>query len=98
MYEGVNVLSSDRLTIKATEAIQAAASEAGRRGNPSIEDLHLLLGLLQQDDTVIVPVLQKVGVNVTRLREDITRALDRLPKQSGGSSPSLSRELNQILD
>jgi ATP-dependent Clp protease ATP-binding subunit ClpB len=98
MYEGVIVLSSDRLTIKATEALQAAASEAQRRGNPSIEDLHLLLALLQQEDTVTVPVLQKVSVNVTRLREDIQRGLDRLPKQSGGSSPSLSRELNQILD
>ena len=92
------MLSSDRLTIKAAEALQGAASEAQRRGNPAIEDIHLLHSLLEQDDTVVVPVLQKVGVNVTRLRESLKSALDRLPKQSGGSSPSLSRELNRILD
>jgi ATP-dependent Clp protease ATP-binding subunit ClpB len=92
------VLSGDRLTIKATEAIQAASSEAQRRGNPAIEDLHLLSALLQQDETVVVPVLQKVGVNIARLRDGLSSALDRLPKQTGGSSPTVSRELNRIFD
>jgi ATP-dependent Clp protease ATP-binding subunit ClpB len=92
------MINSERLTIKAAEAIQAAAQEAQRRGNPAVEDLHLLNALLSQDETVVVPVLQKVGVNVTRLRELLGEALNRLPKQSGGSSPSLSRELNRILE
>ena len=92
------MLNSDRLTIKAAEAIQAAASEAQRRNNPAIEDLHLLSALLSQDETVVVPVLQKVGLNVTRLREQLGGALDRLPKQSGGSAPALSRELNKVID
>jgi ATP-dependent Clp protease ATP-binding subunit ClpB len=92
------VLSGDRLTIKAAEALQAASSEAQRRGNPSIEDLHLLAALLSQDETVVVPVLQKVGVNVTRLREELKAALDRLPTQSGGSGATLSREANKVLD
>ena len=85
------MLSSDRLTIKTAEAIQAAASEAQRRGNPAVEDVHLLSALLSQDETVVVPVLQKVGVNVTRLREELRIALDRLPRQTGGTSPALSR-------
>ena len=92
------MLSSDRLTIKAAEAIQAAASEAQRRGNPAVEDLHLLAALLAQEETVVVPVLQKVGVNVTRLREQLRAGLERLPKQSGSSTATLSRELNKVLD
>jgi ATP-dependent Clp protease ATP-binding subunit ClpB len=76
----------------------ARAGEAQRRGNPSLEDLHLLWALLEQDDTVVVPVLEKVGANVARLQESLRTALDRLPKQSGGASPSMSRELNQILE
>ena len=92
------MLNSDRLTIKAGEAIQAASSDAQRRGNPSLEDLHLLSALLEQEETVVVPILQKVGVNVTRVRERLRGALERLPKQSGGVRPTLSRELNQILD
>ena len=92
------MLNQDRLTIKAAETIQAAAQEAARRGNPAIEDLHLLSALLEQEESVVVPVLQKVGVNVTRLKQVLGEALNRLPKQSGGSSPTISRELNQIFD
>jgi ATP-dependent Clp protease ATP-binding subunit ClpB len=92
------VLNQDRLTIKASEAIQAAAAEAQRRGNPSLEDVHLLHALLDQDETVVVPILQKVGVNIARMTDGLVKALDRLPKQTGGSSPTISRELNQIFD
>jgi ATP-dependent Clp protease ATP-binding subunit ClpB len=92
------LLNHDRLTIKAAEAIQAAAAEAQRRGNPTLEDVHLLSALLDQEESVVLPVLQKVGVRIARLREGLERSLDRLPKQSGGSAPTISRELNQILE
>jgi ATP-dependent Clp protease ATP-binding subunit ClpB len=91
------MLNPDRLTIKAGEAIQAAAREAERRGNPSVEDLHLLWGLLGQEETVVVPVLGKVGASVARIRERLTAALDRLPKQSGSGRASMSRELSEVL-
>jgi ATP-dependent Clp protease ATP-binding subunit ClpB len=91
------MLNPDRLTIKASEAIQAAAAEGERRGNPALEDIHLLHALVTQDETVVVPILQKVGANVTRIRERLAAALERLPKQTGGARPSLSRELNAIL-
>jgi ATP-dependent Clp protease ATP-binding subunit ClpB len=90
------VLNPDRLTIKAAEAIQAAALDAQRRGNPSLEDIHLMRALLDQQETVVVPVLQKVGANVARLRDGLDRAVERLPKQTGGASASPSRELNQV--
>ncbi len=60
--------------------------------------MHLLAALLEQEDTVVVPILQKVGVSVARVRERLDGALERLPKQSGGVRPTVSRELNQILD
>ncbi|MEO5511927.1 MAG: ATP-dependent chaperone ClpB [Longimicrobiales bacterium] len=92
------MLNPERLTIKASEALQTALSDAGRRGNPSLEDLHVLAALIGQDETVVLPTLQKVGANIPRLQESLKGALDRLPKQTGGSSPSVSRELNQIFD
>ncbi len=92
------VLKPDRLTIRTGEAIQNAATEAGRRGNPTLEDVHVLRALLNQEGTIVVPILQKVGVNVARLGEELDRAIERLPKQSGGAAPSLSRELNQIFE
>ncbi|CAN5734750.1 ATP-dependent chaperone ClpB [soil metagenome] len=95
---GGDVLNHERLTIKAAEAVQAAAQEATRRGNPALEDVHLLGALLDQEETVVQPVLHKVGVNIARLREALGAVLDRLPKQTGGSAPAVSRELNQIFD
>jgi ATP-dependent Clp protease ATP-binding subunit ClpB len=92
------VLNAERLTIKAAEALQGAAQDAMRRGNPALEDVHVLMALLGQEETVVVPVLQKVGVNVTRLREALVAVIERLPKQTGGSAASPSRELNQIFD
>ncbi len=92
------MLNPDRLTVKAAESIQAAAQDAQRRGNPAIEDVHLLGALLAQEESIVVPILQKVGVNVARLRESLNARLERLPRQSGGSQPNVSRELNQIFD
>ncbi|HEX7118940.1 MAG TPA: ATP-dependent chaperone ClpB [Longimicrobiales bacterium] len=91
-------MNSDRLTIKAGEAVQRAASDAQRRGNPTLEDVHVLGALLGQEETIVVPILRKVGVSVAHLGEELERVLGRLPKQSGGGMPSVSRELNQIFD
>jgi ATP-dependent Clp protease ATP-binding subunit ClpB len=92
------VVNAERLTIKAAEAMQAAAQDAGRRGNPTLEDVHLLLALLDQPEGVVVPMLQKVGVSVARLREGLERAIERLPRQTGGGMPTVGRELNRIFD
>jgi ATP-dependent Clp protease ATP-binding subunit ClpB len=91
------MINPDRLTVKSAEALQDAMGRAQRAGNPQIEDLHLLQALLDQAEGIVVPVLQKVGVNISRLRTEADAAAARLPKQSG-ATPSLSRELNAVLD
>jgi ATP-dependent Clp protease ATP-binding subunit ClpB len=92
------MINFDRLTVKSTEALQSAASVARQAGNPSVEDLHALSALLDQEEGIVVPILQKVGVNVTRLRAELAPAMARLPKQTGGSAPTMSRELVEVLD
>jgi ATP-dependent Clp protease ATP-binding subunit ClpB len=92
------MINFDRLTVKSAESIQEAANTARQAGNPAIEDVHLLDALLGQEEGVVIPILQKVGVSVARLRESLGTALERLPKQFGGSQPTISRELNEILD
>ncbi|HEV7587142.1 MAG TPA: Clp protease N-terminal domain-containing protein, partial [Longimicrobium sp.] len=91
------MINPDRLTVKSAEALQEAMSRAQRAGNPQIEDLHLLQALLDQEDGIVVPILQKVGVNAARLRADLEAAAARLPKQTG-AQPHMSRELNAVLD
>src|SRR5436305_11058025 len=91
------MINPDRLTVKATESLSEAVDLARRAGNPLVYDLHLLLAMLTQDEGIVVPVLQKLGVGVTQLREAIGREMARYPKQSN-AQPTLSRELNQVFD
>ena len=89
----------DQLTIKAQEAVQEAQQDARARGNAELTCDHLLLALLKQDDGVVVPVLQKLGVNPAALAAEIGADLDRRPSVSGASAdPVLSRELNKVFD
>ncbi|MGD8727458.1 MAG: AAA family ATPase, partial [Gemmatimonadales bacterium] len=92
------MIGPDRLTVKAGEALQAAGRLAADRGNPVLNDAHLFLALLEQEEGIVVPVLQKTGVGVTELRQEAAREIDRLPTQTGGGSPTVSRELSQSLD
>src|SRR6266853_1308271 len=95
------MIRPERLTVKAAEALQQASALARARGNPVINDAHLFLALLSQDDGIVVPLLQKAGLNVTQLSSETEREIDRFPRQSGGGTtaePTLSREVSRILD
>src|SRR5216117_665009 len=92
------MIQPDRLTVKAAEALQQAASLARTRGNPVVNDAHLFYALLQQDEGIVVPLLQQAGLNVTKLQAETEREIERFPKQSGGADPTLSRELSRVLD
>src|SRR5437870_2458325 len=93
------MIQPDRLTVKAAEALQQAAALARSKGNPVVNDAHLFYALLQQEDGIVVPLLQKAGLNVTQLQAETEREIERFPKQSGGSvEPTLARELSRVLD
>jgi ATP-dependent Clp protease ATP-binding subunit ClpB len=92
------MIQPERLTVKAAEALQQAAALARSRGNPVVNDAHLFYALLQQDEGIVVPLLQKAGLNVTQLLAETEREIARFPKQSGGVEPTLSRELSRVVD
>ena len=91
------MINPEKLTVKAGEALNEAVSTARRNGNPLVYDLHLLSALLEQDESIVVPVLQKLGASVAALREQVEREIGRYPKQTD-AQPTLSRELNQVFD
>src|SRR6059036_3165043 len=93
------MIKPERLTVKAAEALQQASTLARSRGNPVVNDAHLFLALLSQEDGIVVPLLQKAGLNVTQLSADTEREIERFPKQSGTTAePTLSREVSRVLD
>ncbi|HJR16479.1 MAG TPA: ATP-dependent chaperone ClpB [Gemmatimonadales bacterium] len=93
------MIRPERLTIKGQEALRDAGELARSRGNPVVNDAHLLTALLAQDEGVVRPLLQKAGLNLTALTEAVERELARFPTQSGnGAEPSFSREVQRIFD
>jgi ATP-dependent Clp protease ATP-binding subunit ClpB len=93
------MIRPERLTIKAQEALRDAGELARSRGNPVVNDAHLLAALLTQDEGVVQPLLQKAGLNVTAIRQEVEREIARFPTQAGGGAePSLSRELQRVFD
>jgi ATP-dependent Clp protease ATP-binding subunit ClpB len=91
------MINPDRLTVKSAEALNEAIALARKAGNPMAYDLHLLLALLAQDEGIVVPILQRIGVNVTALRTTVETESGRYAKQSD-AQPQFSRELTQVVD
>src|ERR1051326_4475971 len=77
------MINPERLTVKAAEALQQAGALARSRGNPVVNDAHLFQALLAQDDGIVVPLLQKTGLNIAQLKAETERELARFPQQSG---------------
>ncbi len=92
------MLSPERLTMKAAEALQAAAGESRRRGNAEVHGVHLLDALLSQEEGIVTPVLQKLEVNPALVQSRAREAMDRMARVEGGSEPNLSRDLRRALD
>ena len=91
------MLNPDRLTVKSQDALTEAIAHARRNGNPLVHDTHLLVALLTQQDGIVVPILQKLGVSLPLLGEALEREVARYPKQSD-AQPTLARELTSVLD
>ena len=89
----------DKFTVKAQEALQHARDLAADKGNQQLQPLHLLAALLQEDQGVVRPLLQKIGTNLAQLDAIVKGELDRLPKMSGGTGEvGLSQTTAKLLD
>ncbi len=91
------MIPADRLTVRAGRALQVAAELARSGGNPAVEDMHLLTGLLAEEDGIVEPVLRKVGAEPSRIRSALEESMGRLPRQTG-AAPAASRELTRVVD
>ena len=90
-----------RFTIKAQEALQNAQDIAAQKNHGELKALHLLAALLEDEQSLVIPVLERSGANIEKLDEQIDFELDRIP-QIVSSAPVgqlyLSPELMAVLD
>ena len=76
-------MNTQKLTQKSIEAIQSAQSLAVSRSNQQIDQLHLLLALLTQQDGLIPQLIQSMGIDERAMTEETERCVDALPKVTG---------------
>jgi ATP-dependent Clp protease ATP-binding subunit ClpB len=76
----------DKLTTKSQEALQQAQSLADKRNHQAIDVEHLLFALIGQREGVVLSLLQKLGVPLTPLTDQLQKALDRLPQVTGATT------------
>lgn len=89
----------DKLTTKFQSALQEAQSLALAQDNPYIEPQHLLLAMINEENSTVASILAKVGVNLNPLKTELTDSINKLPRVSGsGGEITLSRDLNSLLN
>jgi ATP-dependent Clp protease ATP-binding subunit ClpB len=88
----------DKLTIKAQEAVQRAQEIAAQRGNPQIDAVHLLAGLLAETEGVVRPVLERIGANRAQLDKVVDGELKQFPQSSGGTPPQPAASLMHVFE
>lgn len=89
----------NQFTEKAWEAIVRTTDIAKQAQHQQIESEHLMLALLEQPEGLTTSILNKLGVNVQRVRDYTEEFMRRQPKVSGaGSSVYLGRSLDTLLD
>src|SRR5580700_7238192 len=93
-------MDSEKLTIKAQEALKGAQEWARRHSNQEVGPEHLLAALLAQTDSLVPALLQKLGVPAPALAEAVQQEIDRKVKVQGGVSSDLffSPALKKTLD
>ena len=90
-------MNFDNFTIKAQQALQQAIDRAQQNGQQAITPVHLLAGVLAVGENVTQFVFGKMGVNEHALQAAVNSELQRQPRVSGGGSPYLEQEANDVV-
>jgi ATP-dependent Clp protease ATP-binding subunit ClpA len=89
MLKGMNM---DRFTTKAQQALQDAQRLAHGYSHQELDGEHLLLALIEQPESLVPLVIQKLGVALPVLKADLEKELTRRHKVEGTSSSACLRK------
>ena len=85
-------------TTKTQEAVTAASDMARSNGNPDLTVDHVLAAVVSQPDTIVPPLLQKLGIAPGMLRAKADENMSRLAKVQSGAEPRMNRELSNMFE
>lgn len=89
-------MNFNNFTIKSQEAIQKAVEITRSSGAQAIEPVHLLKAIIEEGDSLVKFIFQKLGVNLQQVVRQVDEAIANEPKVSGGE-PYLSHSTNDVM-
>ena len=89
-------MNINRFTQKSVESINNSQKIAMDHGNQALEQVHLLLSLLEVEDSLIAKLLQKMGIPLDSFTRAVEEKINALPKVSGGQQ-YFSQDANKVV-
>ncbi len=89
-------MNINKFTQKSIQAVQQCERIAMDYGNQEIEQEHLMYALLTQDDSLILKLMQKMGLDGSEVKGRVEEALRKLVKVQGGQQ-HVGQHLNNAL-
>ena len=89
-------MNINRFTQKSVESINNSQKIAMDHGNQALEQVHLLLSLLEVEDSLIAKLLQKMGISPDSFERAVEEKINALPKVSGGQQ-YFSQDANKVV-
>ncbi|MBR1638308.1 MAG: ATP-dependent chaperone ClpB [Treponema sp.] len=90
-------MNYENFTIKTQEALQEASSIANRNDNSEIGTEHVLQALLEQQDGLIAPIVERIGIPASELIKKTKDIILSNPKISGAAQVYLSSPMQKVL-
>ena len=90
-------MNIQKFTQKSIEAINNCEKLAYDYGNQEIEQEHLLLSLLEQEDGLIPKLIEKMEIDLTYFTNDARALVERRTKVSGAGQVYMGKYLNDVL-
>lgn len=90
------MMNINKFTQKSLQAVQDCERTAMEYGNQEIDQEHLLYGLLIQDDSLILKLMEKMGIEKNQMINRVEEALRKRTKVQGGQ-PYVGQDLNKAL-
>ncbi len=89
-------MNISKFTQKSIQAVNDLEKLAYEYGNQEIEQEHLLMSLLRQEDSLIGKLIAKMGIDSNLFQNGAEQALNKRVKVSGGQ-PYIGQYLNKVL-
>ena len=90
-------MNIQKFTQKSIEAVNDCEKLAYDYGNQEIEQEHLLLALLEQEDGLIPKLIEKMEIDLHHFTENARRHLEARTKVSGAGQLYVGKDLNNVL-